>query len=132
MPGADIDMNEIAEEYRLTHWAAIVREREESGLTIKEYCENTGIHENKYFYWQKKLRKAVCGELVKVQGNTGNITPTVFAEVKLPEQYAYQSAPAMHQNQICIETAGVRITAGSEYPIDRLGDLLRMVARSCC
>ena len=132
MPDADVNMNEIAEEYRLSHWAEIVREREGSGMTIKEYCKNAGIHENKYYYWQKKLRKAMCRELANIQSNPANMTPTVFAEVKLPTQQTLKPAAAMHHNQVCIEAAGVRVTAGSEYPVDMLGELLRMVARPCC
>ena len=51
---------EIAAEYRLTHWAGVVRQRAESGLTVKAYCESAGLHENTYFYWQRKLRESVC------------------------------------------------------------------------
>jgi transposase-like protein len=55
-----IGTREIATEYRLTHWAGIVRERAESGLTVKAFCESAGLHQNTYFYWQRKLRESVC------------------------------------------------------------------------
>jgi transposase-like protein len=55
-----INTREIAAEYRLTHWAGIVRERAESGLTVKAFCESAGLRTNTYFYWQHKLRKATC------------------------------------------------------------------------
>jgi hypothetical protein len=32
-------------------------------MSIREYCKVQGIHENTYFYWQKKLRKAACEEI---------------------------------------------------------------------
>jgi hypothetical protein len=55
-----IDTREIAAEYRLEHWAGVVRQRAESGLTVKAFCESEGLPENTYFYWQRKLRESVC------------------------------------------------------------------------
>jgi hypothetical protein len=53
-----INTREIAKEYRLAHWSQIMRERSESGLSIKAYCERAGMHQNVYHYWQRKLREA--------------------------------------------------------------------------
>jgi transposase-like protein len=55
-----INTRGIAAEYRLTHWAGVVRQRAESGLTVKAFCESEGLPENTYFYWQRKLRESVC------------------------------------------------------------------------
>jgi putative transposase len=55
-----INTRQIAAEYRLEHWAGIVRERSESGLTVKAFCESAGLHPNSYFYWQRKLRESAC------------------------------------------------------------------------
>jgi len=51
---------EIAAEYRLSYWSGIIKERGESGKSIKAYCESVGIRTNVYFYWQRKLREAAC------------------------------------------------------------------------
>ena len=58
-----MNMREMAVEYRLTHWAQIMRERKESGLNIKAYCEQQGFHENVYYYWQRKLREAAIKKI---------------------------------------------------------------------
>jgi putative transposase len=55
-----IDTRKIAAEYRLEHWAGIMKERTESGLTVKAFCETSGCHPNSYFYWQRKLRESAC------------------------------------------------------------------------
>ena len=54
----------IAAELRLSHWSAIMRERQESGLSVKAFCESRGFHTNVYFYWQRKLRAAACEVLL--------------------------------------------------------------------
>ena len=50
----------MAAEYRLAHWAEVMRERAERRLSIRLYCEQAGIRENTYFYWQRKLRETAC------------------------------------------------------------------------
>lgn len=60
-----MNTRDIATEYRLSHWAGVLQERNVSGLSIKAYCERTGLRENVYFYWQRKLREAACEELAE-------------------------------------------------------------------
>jgi len=125
-----MNMRTVAEEYRLSYWAGVVREREESGLSIKAYCENAGFHENRYFYWQKKLREAAY-ELAGNGNKTTDLSTPVFAEVKLPTQQVLPMSGGAGQSQICIEVAGVRITAGDGYPADKLASLLTTVMQPC-
>jgi hypothetical protein len=124
-----MDTREIAKEYRLTHWAAIIRNRKESGLSVKAFCESAGIHTNSYFYWQKKLRESACEELAVIQGNANNSLQG-FMEVKLPNRFALSPATDV-DSHLCIDAVGLRITAGSNYPLDKLVAVLREVGRSC-
>ena len=75
----------LAAEYRLTHWAEIMRERNASGLSIRSYCKSIGIHENVYYYWQKKLREVTSEQLSSLPMETmqTKLIPAGFAEVKL-------------------------------------------------
>jgi len=45
----------------------IIRERKNSGLSVKSFCEKAGIQKSLYYYWQRKLREGACEELVKYQ-----------------------------------------------------------------
>ncbi|MGI6449786.1 MAG: IS66 family insertion sequence element accessory protein TnpA [Desulfitobacteriia bacterium] len=60
-----MDMQKVAEEYRLSKWMQVIRERQESGLSIKDFCQKNGISRHAYFYWQRKLRKVAFMELSK-------------------------------------------------------------------
>ena len=40
---------EIRRQVRLSQWSARVREREESGLSVKAYCKQTGIAAKTYY-----------------------------------------------------------------------------------
>ena len=59
-------MNEIARvknEVKQTQWAEMVRQRNESGLTVTEWCRQNGINLKTYYYRLKRLRQAVCNEI---------------------------------------------------------------------
>ena len=53
-----MDTKLAAAQVRLQQWAAIVRERKESGLKVDDYCEAHNISRNAYYYWLRKLREA--------------------------------------------------------------------------
>jgi transposase-like protein len=124
-----LDTREIARGYRLAHWTQIIREHRESGKTVKAYCERNGIRENTYYYWQKKIREALCEELGKKQAGIGQtgMTAPVFREVKLSRQQIPSSSTTAYQDQIYIETSGMRITAGNGYPSDKLAAIIREI-----
>ena len=36
-------------------WKERIQAAEQSGLSIKAWCEQAGVRKNKYFYWRKKI-----------------------------------------------------------------------------
>jgi len=126
----------VAIEYRLSQWAQTMQERVANGESIDEFCLRRGISRNKYFYWQKKLRETACQQLETLRQESGQAGFSVpsFAEVKLeqsPTRLCLPEPDGKKQDQICIETGGVRITAASEYPADKLAALVRELMRPC-
>jgi len=150
-----IHTREIAEEYRLSHWAQVMHDRVQSGLNIKEYCHQIGICGNTYFYWQRKLREAAReGLIVKPQKELSitdttslavsesltayieagkALIPNGFAEVELPTVIMQEQQPS--ESDICgeirIEAAGIRMTANSAYPAMKIAELVRSLLASC-
>ena len=116
-------------EYRQAQWAKIIQDKNNSGLSVKAYCESVGLHENTYYYRLKKLRESACEELSTIQSRRSGLAQPVFAEVKIPERPVVSFDVGINQSQVCLETAGAKITAGSEYPIDKLVKLLKAVSR---
>ncbi len=52
-------------------WAAIIKNRIESGLTVTEYCNQHGLSKTQYYYWLRKIRTQVIEtqmpQLVEIQ-----------------------------------------------------------------
>ena len=101
---------EIAEEYRLSHWAGIMQERQASGLSIKAFCKNAGFHENAYYYWQRKLREAAVTELT--ERNPGKeLIPVGWTRVSPTEN---RTENAISEGSLAIDINGCRITVNNE------------------
>lgn len=58
--------NLTIEEFRRIHEAW-----QHSGLSIRQYCEDTGIRESRFYYWKAKLKaesqSAGCGGFIPVK-----------------------------------------------------------------
>ena len=75
-------MNEIAKvkkEVKLAQWAEMVKSRNESGLTVTDWCKQNSINLKTYYYRLKRLRQAVCNEIE--QHDIVHIEPTAGTEI---------------------------------------------------
>ena len=129
-----MDTREITAGLRMSHWAQIIRERQESGLTVKAYCEKAGFHENSYFYWQNKLREAACEHLPEIRSNipSTNLPKTVFTEVKISGYSETASNTTPDDNGVIrLEIFGVKICADSLYLPANIAALLKELSEPC-
>lgn len=49
-------------EYRIDQWMQIIQDRNQSGLTIQEYCQQNGLNQNAYYYWLRIIRHQAMEE----------------------------------------------------------------------
>jgi transposase-like protein len=120
-----VNTKEIAVEYRLAHWAQIMRERQESGLSIKQFCKNAGFHPNIYFYWQRKLREAACRELVPATQETRQMStaPNGWIACVKPETKS--------QSPLTIEIGQYRVLVEPNADADELAKVCRVLSSIC-
>lgn len=129
-----METRQIAGEYRLAHWAQIMRERKESGQTIKEYCKNTGISLHAYYYWNRKLRREACEKLTEIQraNNQTALDMPRFAEIKLGHPNTQLAGVGTtHPSDINLEIGNIRLTFSSSYPPQLLAALLKEMVGQC-
>ena len=101
-----VNTREVAEEYRLSHWAQIMQERQETGLSIRAYCLQIGIAVNTYFYWQRRVRAAACQELMPAAHKQSEeaLVPSGWAICKTEEPQ-----PSEKAHGVTVEIGGCRI-----------------------
>ena len=75
-----VKISEVKQEYQLQQWSGMIRERQDSGLSVKDWCLEQGISEHSYYYRLRRLRQIACNALDQAQ-------PVQLAEVPLaPKQ----------------------------------------------
>lgn len=114
-----MDTQKVANQYRLSQWAKIIQEKQKSGLSIKEFCKAQGMRENKYYYWQRKIREATCAGLAK-QEETNDLVPNGWVQL----------TPVQTQQTIAklgIEINGCHIAVDAETDPELLKEVCRIL-----
>jgi len=119
-----INTRGIAAEYREKHWAEVMKEQQESGLSKKVYCEKMSIPPNVFYYWQRKLRETMCQEIMENQKNEtkGEIIPIGWSacEVIKTAETREEKAKAIY---VEIGRYRVQVTKGADQEL--LSDVCR-------
>ena len=113
-----MDTQKITKQYRLSQWAKVIQARQDSGQTIKDFCQATGISKNQYFYWQRKLRDMACTELA-LRDEILDTTPDGWLQL----------APAQSQQTetLKIEFLGFHISVDAETDPELLKKACRVL-----
>lgn len=115
-----INTREIAEEYRLSHWAQIMQERIQMGLSIKDFCKQISICQNTYFYWQRRVRAAACEKLsvIPEPKEQKSIVPNGWATLRINDESA-------HPQELTVEVGGCRIVVHEDTNMEILAEVCR-------
>ena len=121
-----MNTREIAKEYRLGHWSSIMQERNASGMSVRTYCQQSGIRENVYYYWQRKLREAACREMLPAdQVELGQaIVPSGWAVCE-------SANPIPEESAVTIEIGKFRLKVGADTTPGQLEKICRVLMSLC-
>ena len=83
----------------------------QSGLSVQQYCENTGLTESRFYYWKSKLKAesfpSACGSFipVKLSGKSSvyqgrNATGKALCEVEYPNGVVVRVTSDMTLDQL--------------------------------
>ena len=98
------DMLAVKNDLRLQNWTEVIRAKQESGLTNREFCAQHGIAEKTYYYWLRKVRRAAldCAspELVPLEDDRPTSDRMIrirygSAELNLPENVDLAAVAAL-------------------------------------
>lgn len=101
-------------------------------MNIKNWCEEQGVSRARFFYWQKKLRESVCTELINGE-KPADESPQGWAmcTADTGAQMHKAAEESGISDQLTVEVNGIKITAGSEYPSEKIAQLLRELMSVC-
>ena len=64
---------------RIIEWRQLIYERQQSGQSVKAWCPQNGIRENRYYYWLKIIREEAHCETKNRSGALVRIEPEKLA-----------------------------------------------------
>lgn len=99
-------ISHIKTNMRITEWADVIRERNENGQTISEWCTNNGINLETYYYRQRKGREYICEHGMNDNYDIGSISaPRTTQHDIVP----VGAIPDNDSQQIRITTANISV-----------------------
>jgi hypothetical protein len=94
--GSIMNVTDLKAQMHMQEWAKLIETRQDSGLSIKAWCQQNNLPESRYYYYLKKLRLAACGSLP--------------AESRDGSQFALVPNHARVSNPIVTSRSNIRIT----------------------
>lgn len=94
-------MSDLKHEVTAERWAALIRERTGSGMTIKEWCQERNIKELQYYYWLRTLRKE--------EADNRELEQQASPFVELPVVCRKQQAPPLGEAAAIIRKGDISI-----------------------
>ena len=52
-------MDQVTHEVRLQQWKEIIQAQLASGQSKRAWCQENGVSEKQFFYWQRRIRKEI-------------------------------------------------------------------------
>ena len=128
-------MDKITHQVRTEHWAEIMNECINSGMSKTAWCRANGISEKQFFYWKRILRReafensqnsslpATVGPLQELALATQR--PVSFTEIKLPSS-SQSMTPVFHPDLVIRKGSLILeiSNSASDELLSRIGGIL--------
>lgn len=71
----------VKTEVRTGRWLEVVRRCQDSGMTVRGWCEANGIKVKSYYYWLHKFRTQLCDQIKDSGANQKTAVPVCVGSV---------------------------------------------------
>ena len=119
-------MDKITHEIRLSNWKAVIEQfsLRPAGQTVRQWLADNGINEKTYYYWQRRIRKEVFGQINLPQPAKSQEPESIsFAEIPvIPEQRETALETSFHADAV-IKMGNATIGLSNSIS-DRLLDMI--------
>lgn len=93
-------MSDLKHDVTAERWAMLIKERVESGMTVREWRHDRDIKESRYYYWLRVLRRDAVENKVQKQ----QVSPFVELPADICQDQVFaQAAAVIRKGNIAIE-----------------------------
>jgi len=68
------NLQALSKQERLDTWTTRIMECRNSGMSVRSWCQENGLNEKTYYYWQRRLFRALSAQQ-ECAGSFAEITP---------------------------------------------------------
>lgn len=120
-------IGKIRDKRRETRWRRIIREHGRSGLSVREFCRRSKLHESAFYFWRRELQHRQAEQQQRASADA------TAAPAFVPVRVERHDAPVAGGGRIEIELSGGRRVHVAS-PVDRqaLADVLAVLEGQPC
>ena len=73
----------VKQDYQIEKWQCLIKEYQESGMKLIDWCADNGVSKDQYYYWLNKVRSRYYDVAVNQLQTTGTrCNPSITPEAK--------------------------------------------------
>lgn len=110
-------------QYNLQHWAPIIKECKNSGMTAKEWCRSKDVDPQKFYYWQRQLTEEIASSIVTTTLPKPVSQSFVELAIPLPE-------PKSISADIVITTGSTRLEIKNSADMLLVTEILKVLSHA--
>lgn len=122
-------MDVTTAEIRYQHWAQVIQDWSNSGLTKRDYCRKNEIDEKRFYYYQRRIRAIIAAQSERTalsEDSTGMVVNSVGQQSNRPQIVKLQFSGMAQANtsMISFSVNGINISVAEAIPASFLAKLL--------
>ena len=123
------------QDYQIKKWQGLIKEYQESGMKLGDWCSNNGVSKDKYYYWLSKVRAKYYDVAVKQLQSPDSGANTTIAKadnnynafVEVSPDMVNESIKQAHIPVAVVHKDNIRIEIMSNAPASFITQLLTAV-----
>lgn len=114
-----------------SHWRSVITKQEQSGLSVRNFCQREKVRESQFHWWKRelRLRDRESQAAPKKQPCDAQINPFVPVQLVPDRQHAEESEAAPIEIFL---PSGAKIVLKAGAPLSLVAQLLAEIERSKC
>ncbi|MDF2614082.1 MAG: Transposase [Clostridia bacterium] len=119
-----MSIKDSTREYRLSGGLPIIKECRNSGMSVKNWCEQNDVNEKRFYYWQRKLREAAAEALPSAAKQ-----PT-FVQVPVPMESPSPSERPAFIPSMVLKVGNASLELSETVPPELLASVLKVLTHA--
>lgn len=110
-------------------WRLVLESYQQSGLSVKQFCNREGISTSSFYNWQKRL----AGKSVQPPAELSQAEPALSEEIKIPPKFLEVGAIKSLRSQLRVTfPSGICVHAGDGCDLKIFREALAILVEKRC